>query len=75
MLIFPEAVTGRTGVMLRTLTKEECPWLDKTLPESMAVFEFVGDTFGVITEAGIAVSLEPNSYPFYQVPFSAVGWE
>ena len=70
--MFPEPVTSRTGIITKQLTPAEYPWLDRVLHKGTAVFEFVGETFGCVTPEGTAVALEPNSYPFVEVPTGSV---
>lgn len=65
----------RKGTLIRSLTPEEFPWLERALPAGKEVYEFIGYTYGCISWGGIAVSDEPDEIPFYEVPFDAVSWE
>ena len=58
--------------LLRRVTKTECHWLDEDLPAGIKVYEYRGCTYGCIG-AGIAVTLEPNKTPFFEIPRDAVG--
>ena len=75
MSTFPEPVTGKIGVLTELLSKAQYPYLDNDLPEGTLVFEFIGETFGCISPAGLACSTEPNSYPFTEIPLGSVRWD
>jgi len=55
----------------RTITKQECHWLDADIPVGTTVHEFTGCTYGCIGD-GIAVSLEEGKTPFFEIPADAV---
>lgn len=57
--------------LTRTVTREECPWLDADLPEGTTVYNYTGCTYGCISWQGKAVSIEENG-PFLEVPRSAL---
>jgi hypothetical protein len=59
-------------ILIRNVTKDECPWLDTDLPEGLEVHKYSGCTYGCIG-AGIAVTREPGQTPFFEVPRDAVG--
>jgi len=66
---------AQKGTLVRNVTHGECPWLDLTgLPEGTVVYEYSGYTYGCISDNGIAVSNEPDSSPFYEVPADSVSW-
>jgi hypothetical protein len=54
------------------LTKEEFPYLPRSIPAGSVVYEFHGATYGCIGPRGLAVSAEPGQGPFFEVPFTAV---
>ena len=56
----------------RKLTTNECHWLDNDIEKGTIVYHYGGATYGCISAVGIAVSMEPNKEPFFEVPFSAV---
>ena len=56
----------------RTLTTEECPWLDEPIAEGTVVWSFRGYTYGCITPSGVAVSAVRGEHPFFEVPLDAV---
>lgn len=66
--------TGRTLRVTRPFHIDD--WLDGTLaPEftpGMIVHEYRGATYGCVTPAGVAVTLQPGTTPFYEVPRDAV---
>jgi hypothetical protein len=62
----------------RTIDEREQPWMAdedapvKSVPQGAIVYAYGGCTYGCISEAGIAVSFEPEQTPFFQVPRDAV---
>ncbi len=54
--------------LTRTLTVAEFPWLQNDLLEGTELFVFTGPTYGCISKNGIAVSLEYNQTPYFEVP-------
>lgn len=69
-----EMQTGRTLRVTRPVQIDD--WLDGTpAPEfapGMVVHEYKGATYGCVTSAGVAVTMEPGVTPFYEVPRDAV---
>lgn len=69
-----EMQTGHTLRVTRLVQIDD--WLDGTpAPEftpGMVVHEYKGATYGCITPAGVAVTLQPGVTPFYEVPRDAV---
>lgn len=65
---------GRALRVTRTIRLDD--WLDgEPSPEftpGMIVHEYKGATYGCITPAGVAVTLEPGRTPFYELPQDAV---
>lgn len=59
-------------VLVRAVTRAECPWLSADIEEGVRVFAYRGCTYGCIGPAGIAVTSEPDETPFFEVPFDAV---
>lgn len=60
-------------IVTRDITPRECPWLEKTVLEGTAVFQYPGPTYGLISPDGVAVTLEPITPPFFQLPRAALG--
>lgn len=52
----------------RTVTPEECSWLDKAVHKGTIVFQFYGATYGCITPNGTAVSIIKGKGPFFELP-------
>jgi hypothetical protein len=63
----------RKGRLTRKLTTKEYPWLPKDLEKGTVVYRYFGYTYGVIG-SGIAVTLQPDKTPFFEVPADAVEW-
>lgn len=55
----------------RTVTKEECNWLDGDIPEGTIVYRFYGATYGCIGP-GIAVSYQEGQNPFFEMPYDSL---
>lgn len=56
----------------RLVTVEECYWLDRDFDAGEEVYIFNGPTYGCIGPDGIAVSLDPDTGPFFEIPKSAL---
>jgi hypothetical protein len=55
----------------RTVTTDECPWLDADIPAGTRVERYAGDTYGCIGPNGIAVCYGGKE-PFFEVPRNAL---
>ncbi len=62
-------------VLNRTVTKEECDWLDQNLPQGTELYLYEGCTYGCISETGVAVTREPDTTPFFEVPTVAISYQ
>lgn len=40
----------KKGLLIRLVTHEECPWIERDLPEGKEVYEFTGYTYGCISD-------------------------
>jgi hypothetical protein len=60
-------------VVTRDVSRDECHWLSKGLKAGDTVWTFYGVTYGCIGPGGTAMSWEPNTSPFFEVPNDA--WE
>ncbi len=74
MFDFIKPKTTRTALLIRNVTTEECPWLKEDLNLGTILFEYRGYTFNCLTSRGVAVTLEPDSFPFTEVPADSVLW-
>ena len=45
------------------------------LRRGKVVYRYIGDTGGIISKRGVAVTDKPNKLPFYEVPKDAVDWD
>ena len=62
-----------TYEVVRTLTKDDCPWLDADIPKGTRVTIFHGHTYGVISRSGVAVTMgAAGDTPFFEVPRDAL---
>lgn len=67
---------GRTGEIIRNVTKTECQWLERELKKGETVYEYVGPTYGVIGESGVPVRFEKGGdSAFCEIPKNAVRWK
>ena len=63
-----------SGMIVRTVTPSECPWLPWRLNPGRVVFKYGGCSYGVCSEKGVMVSDKPDETPTYEVPFDSVRW-
>lgn len=57
----------------RDVTPQECSWLMETVTAGTLVYQYIGVTYGCISEDGVAVALEgPDKPPFFQLPRDAL---
>ena len=64
---------ARKGVLKRTVTQQECPWLEKDFQEGEEIYYFPGCTYGCISSEGDAFTLSPTGdNPFFELPENAV---
>lgn len=65
----------RQGTILEDLTPEKYPWLDETVSKDTVVYQYTGQTFGACSDEGVAVSINPHTTPFFEVPLNLIKWE
>jgi hypothetical protein len=58
-------------ILTRDVTTKECPWLDRDFKEGEKVFPYHGPTYGAISPAGKACSIEEDKTPFFEFPHTA----
>ncbi len=58
--------------LIRNVTTNECGWLNKSLKKGEIVYRYMGNTFGCISSDGVAVSIEKDKKPFFELPENAV---
>lgn len=63
------------GVVKKDLSPDEYDWLTHTIPKGTMVYRFYGQTFGSISDDGVAMSLEPDKNPFFEVPKDLIEWK
>jgi hypothetical protein len=69
----PTEVRRRELIVTRTVTTDECDWLDRDVIEGELVVAFFGCTYGCISPNGIAVSRTgPLDNPFFELPRDAI---
>ena len=57
----------------RKLTKEECPWLNRTIEAGTTMYLFTGCTYGCISDNGRALTFNPSGEsPFVEIPKDAL---
>lgn len=59
-------------LVTRTVTREECPWLEADVAEGIIVYSWYGATYGAIGPNGRAVSIHPDTPPFMELPRNAL---
>ena len=58
--------------LIRKVTQEECPWLDRDYESGETVWSYHGAVYGCIGPAGVAVSAKAVESPFFELPSSAL---
>ena len=58
-------------ILIREVTMEECPWLDRNMEEGELVEEFTGCTYGCITYSGTACNIK-GMEGFRELPTNAL---
>lgn len=66
---------ARTGIVTQDLSPETYHWLTKAIPKGTVVHRFYGQTFGAVSDDGIACTLEPDKHPFFEVPKQLIEWK
>jgi len=56
----------------RTVTTEECDWLEEDIKQGTIVYKFSGATYGCIGPNGTAVSLTKGENPFFELPYDSL---
>ena len=56
----------------RAVTREECNWLERDLAVGERVFAYRGATYGCISHKGMAVTLQKDKTPFFELPLDAL---
>lgn len=63
------------GKINRKLSAKEYVWLKKTLKKGKVVYLYTGQTFGCVSDDGVAITRKPDKTPFFEVPRDAVDWD
>ena len=58
--------------VIRKITQEECPWLERGFEIGEIVYEYFGCTYGCISHSGIAISYFPDEDPCFEFPLDAI---
>jgi len=58
---------AQRGVLTRKVSTQ--------LRKGKVVYRYVGDTGGIISKRGVAVTDKANKLPFYEVPKKTVDWD
>ena len=66
--------SSERGVINKDVKMKDFPFLKKSLKKGQVVYRFQGPNFGAITE-GKAVTDEPGSTHFYEIPADVVDWD
>jgi hypothetical protein len=59
-------------LLKRTVTINECPWLERNFNAGEKVYEYKGHTYGVISPDGIACTETIDDTPFFELPKDAL---
>ena len=59
--------------VIRSVTYNECSWLERDFTEGEILYEYPGYTYGCISPSGIALTEDPDGgEPFFEFPYNAV---
>ena len=58
--------------LIRTVTQQECSWLDKDYEKGDEVFRYHGYTYGCVTGDGTACCEKKDETPFFELPTNAL---
>jgi hypothetical protein len=58
--------------LIRIVTPQECPWLNRTFEIGETVYRYLGHTYKLIGKQGSAFSIEMGVPPFFELPKDAV---
>lgn len=56
----------------RRITQKECPCMEEPLEAGTVVFEYLGYTYGCISQSGIPCTIAPDKTPFFEIPANAL---
>ena len=59
-------------IVTRDITRKECRWLKEDIPAGTVVYLYDGHTYQCISDAGMAVTNEPDKPPFFELPHDAL---
>lgn len=59
-------------ILIRDVPTTECDWLNRDMKKGETVYRFYGATYGAIGGDGVAVTLEPDKHPFFELPENAL---
>ena len=60
-------------ILIRDVTRKECPWLEKDFHVDEEVYEFIGHTYGCISRNGIpCTENSAGDHPFFELPKDAI---
>lgn len=61
--------------VIRDVTTDECHWLKEDVKEGSIVYVYDGHTYGCVSSAGIACTMNEGETPFFELPISALKGE
>lgn len=63
---------GKKFKVIREITIKECCWLENNILKDTIIYIYDGYTYGCITHTGVAVTVNYNELPFFEVPKDAI---
>ena len=66
-----DSMYGGALRVTRDVSTKECDWLDFEYKKGDIVYGF-GQSLGTVSTNGWAVTIDPNEYPFYELPLDAL---
>lgn len=60
-------------ILIRDVTRKECPWLERNFIKGEIVYECLKHTYGCVTDKGIACTESSSGdYPFFELPKNSI---
>lgn len=63
--------TPKLYKLIRNVTPSECRWLERIFLKDEIVHKFYGNTYGCVSDEGIACSIDGDT-PFFELPYRAL---
>lgn len=67
--------TVRRAVVVRDVAKDEPHnYLHRDVAAGEVFYDFIWNTYGCVSDFGVALSEQPGEHPFFEFPANAIQW-